>query len=87
MLPLLCHSLPIGSCPTRVHEVIKLVLAVAQSKVPNMDGLRHPLPYCSFDPNVWGPALGTYFDARELLAAMVFGWDQSFTSNPNPFDA
>ena len=82
-----CHDLPSGSCPTRIHGVVRLVMAVGNVGVPNMDGLPIPLHHRTFNPDVWRPALGSFFDARALLDAMVFGWDQSFSSPLEPLDA
>ena len=53
-----------------------------------MDGAKLPLEFPSFSGDVWQAALGSYFDAKELVAAIRFGWDMSFTSdNPKPKDA
>ena len=49
-----------------------------------MDGLRKPLNHASFPAHAWRFALGSYFDAHELVNAVEYGWDISFLSAPNP---
>ena len=52
-----------------------------------MDGAKIPLLSPSFDADVWEAALGTYFDAKEIVDAIRYGWDVSFCEPPNPKDA
>ena len=53
-----------------------------------MDGARIPIQCPSFDASVWKAALGKYFDAGELVAALYYGWDMDFTvDSPKPKDA
>ena len=49
-----------------------------------MDGARIPLMYPSFNADIWEAALGSYFDAEEIVDAIRFGWDVSFFEQPNP---
>ena len=52
-----------------------------------MDSLRIPLPRPSFPIRAWIFALSGYFDAKELVSCLQYGWDFSFISPPTPKDA
>ena len=82
-----CHAAPVGSCPTVKDQLIKNIVLCRSFGVPNMDGARIPLPNPSFNYQVWKEALGSYFDAKEVSDAIIFGWDPSFISPPQPKDA
>ena len=52
-----------------------------------MDGAKVPLLDPPFSAEVWRKALGSYFDAPELVAALLYGWDMDFFQVPHPKDA
>ena len=52
-----------------------------------MDGARIPLPRRQIEPGPWNELLDGYFDRQELVNALTYGWDLSFTSDPKPKDA
>ena len=52
-----------------------------------MDGARIPLLCPSFPADAWEEVMGSYFDAKELVSAIRFGWDMSFVESPHPKDA
>ena len=87
--PCPCHGLPAGSCPAVIDQYVNLVVAVSShpSGKCNMDGARIPLPRRNIDPAPWDSALAGYFDRSELVRALTFGWDLSFTEPPRPKDA
>ena len=87
--PCVCHNLPLGSCPTTIQEHIKLIQNIQNhpSGLPNMDGLRAPLPNPSLDADIWEKMLGSYFDASQLVLAFRHGWDMSLEDNPSPKDS
>ena len=82
-----CHSLPRGSCPKFKADFISQIVSCRAFPLPNMDGAKLPLLYPSFDADVWEASLGSYFDAREIVDAIRYGWDISFSEQPNPKDA
>ena len=85
--PCECHELPVGACPVFLSRVVDQIVKCRKFGVPNMDGARIPLVDPSFDSEVWRKALGSYFDAEELVAAISFGWDIDIIGNPRPKDA
>ena len=87
--PCSCHNVFRGSCPdVKAYHVDRIARGLLQTGLlPNMDGLREPLRYPSFQPQVWRKALRGYFDADEIVNAFTFGWDVSFTQRPTPRDA
>ena len=87
-VPCECHGLPKGSCPVVVDRFIAVVVEVLAhpSGGANMDGARVELAG-QIDPDRWETALGSYFDKRELVNALRFGWDFSLLPNPEPADA
>ena len=82
-----CHQLSRGSCPTYKEKFIDQIVKCQSASKPNMDGARIPLLDPSFPAEVWRLALGSYFDADELVAAISFGWDIDFFESPRPKDA
>ena len=87
--PCSCHQFPVGSCPAVLQFYVDWIRH-AQSipgRPANMDFLRIPLPKPSFNLPAWKTALGSYFDAGELLRGFRFGWDVCFLSPPHPKDA
>ena len=84
-----CHRKPIGSCPKYIEDHINRIWQASKvyGQQPNMDSIRIPLPKPSFPIESWKLAMGSYFDAEELLQAFRFGWDLSFSSPPAPLDA
>ena len=87
--PCTCHHYPIGSCPGNIREVISRVARTTSvpGRPANMDHLRLPLPKPSFPLEAWRIALGSYFDAPEILQAFKFGWDLSLARDPSPRSA
>ena len=87
--PCTCHHYPIGSCPENIKEVISRVARTTSvpGRPANMDHLRLPLPKPSFPLEAWRIALGSYFDAPEILQAFEFGWDLSLDRDPSPRSA
>ena len=87
--PCPCHSLPRGSCPEiKDYHVNRIRRGLEQFGItPNMDSLREPLKFPSFPLANWEWALRGYFDAREILDGLRFGWDVSFSQYPTPRDA
>ena len=87
--PCPCHQKPRGSCPSfKQYHVDRISRGLRQTGItPNMDGLREPLKFPSFPIETWKWAMSGYFDAHEILQAMQYGWDVSFTEHPKPKDA
>ena len=85
--PCSCHDQPLGSCPTFIQDFISTIVRVLQHDKVNMDGARIELDHKQVDPEPWDRLLGSYFDKNELVNALRFGWDFSFTSRPSPKDA
>ena len=87
--PCSCHNQPRGSCPdVKAYYVDRIARGLLQTGlVPNMDGLREPLKFPSFDVRVWKKALRGYFDAQDITNSFTYGWDVSFTERPTPRDA
>ena len=85
--PCRCHASPLGSCPTFVLGFLDTIVQVLQQGKVNMDGARIELDHKQIDPEPWDRLLGSYFDKSELVNALRFGWDFSFTSQPEPRDA
>ena len=87
--PCQCHQKPVGSCPSYIEVHVNRIWQASEvlGLLPNMDSLRIPLPKPSFPIEAWRLAMGSYFDAGELLLAFRYGWDLSFTSPPAPRDA
>ena len=52
-----------------------------------MDGARVELDDRQIDPAPWEEILGSYYDKRELVNALRFGWDFSLMEDPRPKDA
>ena len=82
-----CHQLPRGSCPAFIERFVQTVTQVLQHKKPNMDGARIILEDSQIDPTPWDKILGSYFDKRELVNSLLFGWDFSLLDDPRPLDA
>jgi hypothetical protein len=76
--PCSCHSLPMGSCPTFKQKFVDQIVHCRDFNLPNMDGAKIPLLSPSFPADVWRSALGAYFDAKELVAGLLF--DDNFNS-------
>ena len=87
--PCECHQVSRGSCPdVMAYHVDRINRGLAQTGLtPNMDGLREPLKYPSFPVDTWEKALEGYFDADEIVRALRYGWDVSFTREPQPKSA
>ena len=85
--PCLCHNLPRGSCPEFVERFVNLVVEVRSFNAPNMDGARREVEDRQIDPEPWDKILATYFDKKELVAALRYGWDFSLAPDPNPADS
>ena len=87
--PCRCHDLPVGSCPAVIEQFVDLVIETTShsSGKCNMDGAKVPLPLRHIDPGPWEVALDGYFDKSELVQALTYGWDLSFSAPPEPKDA
>ena len=87
--PCTCHGLPLGSCPKNINDYINVITKLRDipGQPANMDSLRIPLAHPSFPVEVWQFALQSYFDAPEIIAFLIFGWDFSFLASPTPKDA
>ena len=86
--PCSCHGSPIGACPAFMAQLVHTIVQCNLVSGANMDGARIPIQCPSFDASVWKAALGKYFDAGELVAALYYGWDMDFTvDSPKPKDA
>ena len=85
--PCSCHQLARGSCPLFIDRFVQTVTQVLQHGKPNMDGARIVLEDTQIDPTPWERILGSYFDKRELVNSLLFGWDFSLLDNPAPKDA
>ena len=86
-LPCVCHDSPRGACPDFLDAIVDQIVSCRRYPGPNMDGARIPLLDPSFDSEVWKNAMGNYFDADELVAAIKFGWDIDIIGSPHPKDA
>ena len=87
--PCSCHDKPRGSCPEiKAYQVDRIARGLNSTDLtPNMDGLKEPLKFPSFPLDVWEWALRGYFDGDEILRGFRYGWDVSFTGQPEPRDA
>ena len=86
--PCTCHGTPIGACPQFMANLVDCIVRCNATPGANMDGALVPIECPSFDASVWKAAMGNYFDADEITAAITYGWDISFTQEkPNPKDA
>ena len=82
-----CHAVFKGSCPDFKNKFIDQIIRCRQFPGPNMDGAKIPLLEPFFNADVWEAALGAYFDAKELVAALRFGWDMDLQKPTVPKDA
>ena len=85
--PCSCHQLAVGSCPTFIDKFVQTVSQVLQHNKPNMDGAKVVLQHQQINPEPWEKILGTYFDKRDLVNSLLYGWDFSLLENPAPLDA
>ena len=88
-VPCRCHQLPVGSCPSFITDYIEIVQLVQShpSGLCNIDGARVPLRHRPIDPGPWNHLLVGYYDRHNLVEALTYGWDLSFTGTPEPRDA
>ena len=82
-----CHSLAKGSCPEFKWNFVQNIVQCRQVPGPNMDGARVPLLCPSFPAETRESAMASYFDAKELVTAIKYGWDINFCEHPFPKDA
>ena len=82
-----CHAVFKGSCPSFKTLFIQQIVQCNSVHGANMDGARVTILDPPFSADVWRKALGSYFDAHELVAALQFGWDMDFFQVPTPKDA
>lgn len=78
--PCVCHSLLLGSCPTRINNVLQITKEIVDSGMPNRDCIKNPVGFLNTE--VWKDKLDRYDDKEDVLNGIEFGWELGRKEEP-----